>query len=78
MQLKVNNYYSIIFEWIPYSKFIDIKEIRKGIIATAIWNDGPLCYRRRKYKRDLNKKVLLKYLYNSHNTNYTILNEVKY
>ncbi|GBB99294.1 hypothetical protein RclHR1_34760001, partial [Rhizophagus clarus] len=78
MQLKINNYNDTIFEWIPYNKLIDVSEIEKGIFATAIWKDGPLYYSkmRREYKRDSNKKVLLKYLYNSENGNYIILNEI--
>ncbi|GBB92996.1 hypothetical protein RclHR1_20980005 [Rhizophagus clarus] len=78
IQLKINNYNDTIFEWIPYNKLIDVSEIGKGIFATAIWKDGPLYYSkmRGEYRRDLNKKVLLKHLYNSENVNYIILNEI--
>src|SRR5437016_2546512 len=40
MQLKIDEYSDIIFEWIPYNQFNKIKEIGKG----AIWKDGPLYY----------------------------------
>ncbi|CAB4441804.1 unnamed protein product [Rhizophagus irregularis] len=80
MQSKINKYDDTIFEWIPYNEFIDIKKIEKGNFATAIWKDGPLYYSRirRKYKRILNEKVLLKYLDNSQNINYTFLNKIAY
>src|SRR5438445_5447405 len=45
MQLKINKRRDIVFEWIPYNQFSDIKEIGRGGFATvysAIWNDGPL------------------------------------
>jgi hypothetical protein len=78
MQSKINNYNDMIFEWIPYNKFIDVKELVNSAFATAIWKDGPLFYSgvRRNYKRELSEKVLLKYLYNSQNINHTFLNEV--
>ena len=44
MQLKIDKYSDIIFEWIPYNQFSDIKEIGRGGFATvysAIWKDGP-------------------------------------
>ena len=47
MQLKINKYSVIVFEWIPYNQFSDIKEIGKGgfsIVYLAIWKDGPLEY----------------------------------
>ena len=67
VQLKIDGYYDIMFEWIPYNRFYDIEEIRKGSLYSAIWKDGPLEYdmNKRKYKRNnrnLNKKVALKYL----------------
>ncbi|GES73492.1 kinase-like domain-containing protein [Rhizophagus clarus] len=57
MQLKID-YGAFVFEWIPYDKFIDIKETRVGKFAMAIWKDGPLYYDKRKP----NEKILLKYL----------------
>ncbi|GES95348.1 kinase-like domain-containing protein [Rhizophagus clarus] len=79
IQLKINNYYDSIFEWIPYHELININEIRKGIF-TAMWKDGSLCYSKieRKYKRKLNEKVLIKCLYNSQNINNLSLNEIAY
>jgi hypothetical protein len=73
-QLKINEYYDTIIEWIPFNEFIEIKEIGKDDLATAIWKEGPLYYSKsnRKFKRKSNKEVLLKYLYISNN----FLNEV--
>ncbi|CAB5389626.1 unnamed protein product [Rhizophagus irregularis] len=78
MQLKINSCHSGIFEWISYNKFIEIQEIGNDVFATAIWKDGPLYYStfEKIYKRELNKKVILKYLCNSQNVNH--LNEVIY
>src|SRR5215211_5649856 len=45
MQLKTDKYNDILFEWIPYNQFNNIKEIGKGGFATiysAIWKDGLL------------------------------------
>ena len=47
MQLKIDKYSDMVFEWIPYNQFSDIKEICRGGFATvysAIWKDGPLNY----------------------------------
>ena len=44
-QLKINDSSDIIFEWIPYSQFSEIKGINKSsFVATfsAMWKDGPL------------------------------------
>ena len=78
MQLKINGYNDIVFEWIPYNQFDNIEEINKGDFATvysAIWKDGPMDFDKdtNKYKRLLNEEVALKYLYNSQN----IINEIK-
>ena len=43
MQLNINKYNDIIFEWIPYNQFSDIKEIGRGGFATVYsvtWKDG--------------------------------------
>jgi hypothetical protein len=45
MQLKIDNFIDDMFEWIPYSQFINVKEIEKKdslIMYSAIWKDGPL------------------------------------
>ncbi len=70
-----------IFEWIPYDKFNNLKEVGKGGFATvysAIWEDGPLYYNfnEKKQMRKLNKKVALKCLHNSQNFIDKFLDEV--
>ncbi|CAB5381024.1 unnamed protein product [Rhizophagus irregularis] len=79
MQLKID-YYSTVFEWIPYDQLEIIKEIGKATVNLAIWKDGPLYYDEYEqiYKKTCpNKKVILKYLYNSQNITNEFLNEVK-
>ena len=81
MQLKINNSSDIIFEWIPYNQFNNIKEIDKGGFSTvylAKWKDGPLYYNfnKKKYVRRFEKKVALKCLYNSQNITNELLNKV--
>ncbi|RIA94202.1 hypothetical protein C1645_873593 [Glomus cerebriforme] len=82
MQLKINNYDDIVIEWILYNQFNGIKEIGKGGFSTvysAIWEDGPLNWNKddKKYTKDSNKTVALKYLHNSQDINNGFLNEVK-
>ena len=81
MQLKIREPDDIVFEWIPYNQFNNIKEIGKGDFATvylAIWKDGPLIYNSNseKYTNYSNKKVALKCLHNSQNIISEFLNEV--
>ena len=81
MQLKIEQYDYIVFEWIPYDQFSDIKEIGRGGFATvysAIWKDGPLEYDKvnKEYTRKSNYKVALKCLHNSQNITNELLNEV--
>lgn len=66
MQLKINDYSAIVFEWIPYNQFNDIKEIGKGCLDTAIWKDGSLYYdnKNKEYARKSGIKVALKCLQN--------------
>ncbi|EXX71020.1 kinase-like domain-containing protein [Rhizophagus irregularis DAOM 181602=DAOM 197198] len=55
MQSKINTYNDIVFEWIPYNQFINIKEIGEGGFAKvylAIWKDGPLQYNVKSYSID--------------------------
>ena len=71
-QLEINNSSNILFEWIPYDQFYDIKEIDKGgfsVVYSAKWKDGPLYYNfnKKKYVRFSNKKVALKYLHKLQN-----------
>jgi hypothetical protein len=76
MQLEINELDDIIFEWIPYDQFNDIKEIgEEGFdkVYSAIWKDGPLNYDKfeNEYTRNQqNTKVTLK-VYNLQN----IINE---
>ncbi|UZO16733.1 uncharacterized protein OCT59_008113 [Rhizophagus irregularis] len=80
MQNKIVDYHDIIFEWIPFNQFRDIKEIVKNDFITfysAIWEDGPLNYDNNGYERKRNKKVFLKCLYNSLYIINEFLNEVK-
>ncbi|UZO16933.1 uncharacterized protein OCT59_008299 [Rhizophagus irregularis] len=83
MQLKIDSYEDIVFEWIPYNQFNNINEIGKGgfaIVYSANWKDGPLEYvaDEKTYKRnDPNKVIALKCLHNSQNINNKFLNEAK-
>ncbi|CAB5355720.1 unnamed protein product [Rhizophagus irregularis] len=79
-QLKNNNYEDIVFEWIPYNQFNEIKETGKNdhiTVYSAIWKDGPLHYQYSKYTRDSNKKVALKCLHNSQESIDFLINKVK-
>ena len=79
MQSKINQYSDIIFEWISYDQFENIKEVGRGgfaIVCSAVWKDGPLNYHKKKLKRAPNKKVALKYLFNSQDITNEFLNEV--
>src|SRR5215469_14853317 len=52
MQLKVNNYDDIVFEWIPYHQFSNILKVDKGGFSTiysAMWKDGPLEHKTNEY-----------------------------
>jgi hypothetical protein len=68
MQLKINSHRDTISEWIPYSQFDDIREIKNGL-HSATWNNGPLNYNisEGKYKRNESEKVALKYFYDLQN-----------
>src|SRR5581483_12151587 len=64
-QLKIYHYTDLVFEWIPYSQFNEVKEIGKygsDKAYSAIWNDGPLLYTvsKRELQRVPGKKVVLK------------------
>ncbi|GET04837.1 kinase-like domain-containing protein [Rhizophagus clarus] len=81
MQLKMKWPQNIVFEWIPYDRFNDFKEIRNGDIKlySAIWRDGPLSYvnDERRYKRNQNKDVTLKWFHGSQDVTNEFLNEVR-
>ena len=81
IQLKIDHPHDIVFEWIPYNQFSDIKEIGQGGFATvysAIWKDGRLNYNSssKEYTRKSNYEVALKCLHNSQNITNEFLNEV--
>jgi hypothetical protein len=76
MQLKINNYYDGIIEWISYNELTNIKKI--GTIYLAIWKDGPLEYKHGKHMfiRKYYKKVVLKCLKDSYSKINELLNKV--
>ena len=81
MQLKIDSPLGIVFEWIPYSQFNDIKGIGNDSFAKiylAMWKNGSLYYDdiKKTYARNRNKKVALKCLYNSQNITDEFLSEV--
>ena len=82
MQLQINFYHDIIFEWMPYNNFDDINETNKYNLYTiysAIWKDGTLLweYWNENYGRKVyRKKVALKCFHNSQIINDDFLNEV--
>ncbi|CAB4433281.1 unnamed protein product, partial [Rhizophagus irregularis] len=82
IQLKIELYDDIVFEWIPYDQFNEIKETGKNCSITvysAIWKDGPLYYNYRndEYTRDSNMEVALKILHDSQNSIEFVINEAK-
>jgi hypothetical protein len=82
MQLKIDSYHDIVFEWIQYSQFNSIKEIfndERITVYSAIWKDGPLNYNSSKYEyisQNQNEVVTLKYLNNNQNIMDIFLNKV--
>ncbi|POG70634.1 hypothetical protein GLOIN_2v103127 [Rhizophagus irregularis DAOM 181602=DAOM 197198] len=75
-QLKYDKY-DVVFEWIPYIKLIDIREIGNNGLATAIWKEGLLHYCRHEWIRIPYEKVALRFLYDSQNISDEFINEVK-
>jgi hypothetical protein len=87
MQLKIDFFNDILFNWVPYDQFINIKKIGKNDcfkIYSAIWKDGNCESKyeyinqneyKHEYIRNQNMKVTLKCLYNSQNLD-EFLNEV--
>ena len=74
-QLEINYYKDIIFEWISYNQFNDIKEINNTMYS-ALWNDGQLKYdQNKKGWTRVQVKINLK-LFNSQNTIDELLNKV--
>ena len=82
MQLKIDHPQDIIFKWILYDQFSNIKKIGRSNFATvslAIWKDSPLEYNKdnKEYtSKSLSYKVALKCLHNSQNITSEVLNEV--
>jgi hypothetical protein len=81
MQLKMEDHYDIVFEWIPYNQFNNIKKTGNNGLMTvysAIWKNGPLLYNYyyNSYIRDSNKEVDLKCLHNLQNPIESLINEV--
>jgi hypothetical protein len=83
MQVKIKEikeYYNVIFGWIPYSEFNNIKDTGKSgdfiTVYSAIWKDGPLYYDCYYYRKDSNKEVTLKCFHNSQNPVKSLINEV--
>ena len=78
-QLNIN-YYDVVFEWIPYNQFYEIRETGKNgsiTVYSAIWRNGPLHYDYDyDYTRDSNKEVALKCLDNLQNPVDSLINEV--
>ena len=80
-QLNINSDNDVVFEWIPYNQFNEIKETGKNgsiTVYSAIWKNGPLYYNlyseyTRKYA---NKEVALKCLHNLQNPVDSLINEV--
>jgi hypothetical protein len=62
-QLEFKNS-EVLFEWIPYNRFINIEGIGDNCLTKAIWKDGPLYFEKKKYIRNSYEKVCLKYLHN--------------
>ena len=61
MQLKIDDYDDIVFEWIPYNQFSEIKEIGKNgsiTVYSAIWMNGPL-HKKHHYSLDI-KEIQIK------------------
>jgi hypothetical protein len=80
VQFNIKDYNNVVFEWIPYNQFNEIKEIGKNssiIMYSAIWKYGPLHYTNYKeYTRNSHEEVTLKYLQNSQNATEILINEV--
>ncbi|GES95369.1 kinase-like domain-containing protein [Rhizophagus clarus] len=77
-RLNIKTSFDLIFEWIPFNEFIEIKEIRKDGFSVAIWKEGPLRYDiiEKEWMKESYKKVALKYLSNLQNITDEFLKEV--
>jgi hypothetical protein len=80
-KMEIDEYDDVVFEWIPYSQFNQIKKTGKNNLMTtysAIWIDGPHYWDQQHYEyiRNSNKEVALKCLHNSQNRIEFVINEV--
>jgi hypothetical protein len=80
-RLEIDRPSDIVFEWIPYNQFEEVKQVCECCFATkysAKWKDGPLGYDKNnmEYKRNPNKSLYLKRLNNKHKTFDDFINEV--
>ncbi|PKY33253.1 hypothetical protein RhiirB3_452007 [Rhizophagus irregularis] len=69
MKSKIHESHDIIFDWIPYSQFYNIKEIDKGgfaMVYAAVWKDGPSYFESDKKQAD---KKIKKYSVNNYGSN---------
>ena len=77
-QLEIN-YTDVLFEWVSYDQFSDVKEIGKigfTTVYSAVWKDGPLYYDYfKEWTRESDKKIILKYFLQ--NLVDELLNEVR-
>jgi hypothetical protein len=74
-QLEFKNN-EILFEWIPFNKFINVEELGDNCLTTAIWKDGPLYYNKIGCRKKSYESVCLKCLHNTQDVNDEFLTEV--
>ncbi|CAB4440474.1 unnamed protein product [Rhizophagus irregularis] len=69
----------VVFEWIPYDKFIEIEKIEESDFATGIWKEGSLRYNEyeKEWIRTSYEKVILRFLSNSENITDEFINKIK-
>ncbi|GBC39068.2 kinase-like domain-containing protein [Rhizophagus irregularis DAOM 181602=DAOM 197198] len=82
IQLEINKVNDIIFEWIPYNQFNNIKEISEegnDKIYSTIWKDGPLHYDkiRNEFTRNKQNTMVTLKSYDSQNIVDEFLIEIK-
>ncbi|EXX59893.1 hypothetical protein RirG_184900 [Rhizophagus irregularis DAOM 197198w] len=75
-QIEIKDIRDIVFEWIPYNQFTNIKEMNEDSLS-AIWMDGSLYWetRNKNYTRKSNVGVVLEYSRNIQSID-EFLNEV--
>src|SRR5581483_11290204 len=77
-EIQINYDSNVVFEWIPYNRFSNIKKGKSDYtIYLVTWKNGPLYNKYNDSKmRESKEKVALKYFYNSEKIDQKILNEV--